>query len=243
MEKIIGGKSKNTVKNYRSTLRKFVRTTGEKIEKASIEDVNKFLEKLKEEMEPSSVARHAYALKYFLRMTGKYDVANKIEIDYVQKLPRILSTGELEKLIKAIETLEEYIVFSLGYFLAMKASEIADIKIRDIDFDRHKIKVGKRILPIPLYIIESLKMWAKENSSIIYLFEGNRREVSPDYISAIFRKLAGKAGVNASFHSLRNTRIYELIEEGRSAKEIMEFAGFKSIASLARFYVLKEKRE
>jgi len=87
-----------------------------------------------------------------------------------------------------------------------------------------------------------LKRWTQDNDSTIYLFEENGRKVSPDYISAIFRKLANKAGVNATFHSLRNTRIYEMIANGKSAEEIMKFAGFKSIASLARFCVLKEGR-
>lgn len=241
MEKIIKGKSKNTVKNYRSTLRKFVRITGKKIEEASIEDVKKFLETLKERMELSSVARHAYAIKYFLKMAGKYDVAGKIEINYMPKLPPILNEKEIERLTKAIERVDEHIIFALGYFLGMKASEIADVKIEDIDFSGCKIKIRERIFQIPSHIIELLKRWIRDNNSIIYLFEENGRKVLPEYISLIFRKLAERAGIDVTFHSLRNTRIYEMTKEGRSVKEIMEFAGFRSIASLARFYVLKEK--
>lgn len=243
MEIIIKGKSKNTVKNYKSTLRKFIRITGKKIEEASINDIKKFLEKLKKEMEPSSVARHAYALKYFLQMAGKYDIASKIEINYVPKLPRVLNTKELERLIKAIESLEEYIVFGLGYFLAMKPSEIADIKIRDIDFIGDKLRTKNRTLHIPSFILNSLKIWIEVKNPIIYLFEENGEKVLPEYISAIFRKLAEKANVNATFHSLRNTRIYEMIEDGKNAEEILKVAGFKSIASLARLYVLKEKEK
>ncbi len=241
MEKIIKGKSKNTIKNYKSTLRKFIRITGKKIEKASIEDVNKFLEKLKEEMEPSSVARHAYAIKYFLKMMGKYDVASKIEVDHIQKLPPTLTEKEIEKLIKAIESIDEYIVFTLGYFLGLKASEVAGIKIEDIDFTERKIKIRERVLHIPSHVIEPLKRWIQSNNLTTYLFEENGRKVSPERISSIFRKLAERAGINAAFHSLRNTRIYEMIDE-KNAEEIMKFAGFKSIVSVARFYVLKEKR-
>ena len=145
MEKIIGGKSKNTVKNYRSTLRKFVRITGKKIEEASIEDVQKFLEKLKKEMEPSSVTRHAYALKYFLRMVGKYDVASKIEIDYVQKLPPILSKEEIGRLMGAIGSIKEYIVFTLGYFLGMK--EVKEVF--------SKLKSSKPLFEITLQSIDN----------------------------------------------------------------------------------------
>jgi len=128
MEIIIKGKSKNTVKNYKSTLRKFVRITGKNIEEASIEDVNKFIETLEKEMEPSSVARHAYAIKCFLKMVGKYNIAGKIEINYMPKPPPILTEKEIEKLIKAIEGIDEYIVFALGYFLGLKASEVAGLK-------------------------------------------------------------------------------------------------------------------
>ena len=33
-----------------------------------------------------------------------------------------------------------------------------------------------------------------------------------------------------------------MVEEGKNAEEIMEFAGYKSLASLARFYVLQEEK-
>lgn len=139
--------------------------------------------------------------------------------------------------------LEEHIVFGLGYFLGMKASEIADLKIQDIDFIGVKIKVRNRILKIPTFLLDAIKNLISDKQLFIYLFEENGRKVSPDYISAIFRKLAEKTGVNATFYSLRNTRIYEMIEEGRNAEEIMKFAGFKSVASLTRFYILKENKD
>ncbi len=239
---IIKGKSKNTVKNYKSTYRKFVRVTGKKIEEASIEDIKKFLEALKKDMEPSSVARHAYAIRYFLKMVEKYDIADKIEIDYEQKLPRILSREELERLIEAIESLEEYLVFSLGYLLAMKPSEIANMKISDIDFTGRKIKAGNRTLHITPLLLEILEIWIEKEDPIVYLFENDGKKVLPEHVSAIFRGLANRAGVDATFYSLRNTRIYEMIQNGKNTEEIIEFARFKNIISLARFYVIVKNK-
>ena len=166
-KKLLKDKSKNTVKNYISTWKKFQKFTGKNIENTDLEDVNNFLKYLRQNLKDSSVARHAYALKYLLRVIGKYKIANRIEVNYKQNLPHILDRKEITKIFDSIGSKEEYILFHLAYSLALKTSEIANINVKDIDFRNNKLRIkgkNERILP-------SSNMSRRRNSKVLYLLK------------------------------------------------------------------------
>ncbi|MHB8412714.1 MAG: tyrosine-type recombinase/integrase [Candidatus Acidiferrales bacterium] len=64
------------------------------------------------------------------------------------KIPVVLNEGQVSRLIAAARTPRERVVAELLYATGCRAGELAKMKVEDIDFEEHKIRViGKRSKP------------------------------------------------------------------------------------------------
>ena len=170
--------SENTVKSYRTDLKKFMVY----LEKLKIDDFNEVttsvIEKFFEAqrtigVDSSTTARYISSFKGFFNYleSNNYIEKNQMEklssVKRSRKLPSVLSFPEIEKIlevpdIKLIGGLRDKAIMETLYSSGLRVSELINLKINDLFFDDDVIRVfGKgskeRIVPIGSSAIKWLK--------------------------------------------------------------------------------------
>ncbi|MEE3243761.1 MAG: tyrosine-type recombinase/integrase [Bacteroidota bacterium] len=161
------------------------------------------------------------------------------------------SEAEVDKVLKALQASEEFsdlrdlAIVSLFYATGMRRSELINLKISDVDFSAHNIKVlGKRnkerIIPLIFWVEEGLKKYleARENYGVDKnnpfllltnkgdkLYETFVYRIINDYFSKVSQK------TKTSPHMLRHTFATHLLNNGADLNAVKELLGHASLAS------------
>ena len=192
----------------------------------------------------ATIRCYFYALKLFYT-----DVINKKEViisipNYSRnnkKLPIILSKSEVHKLLAVTKNLKHLAILSLLYSAGLRISEVANLKIKDIDSARMVINVhnGKgskdRQTILSTKALETLRTYFKIYRPSIWLFPGrtNAYPLATRTIQHAFKIAIKKANIikPVSPHSLRHSFATHLIEDGISILLIKQLLGHSSLKS------------
>lgn len=174
-------------------------------------------------------------------------VFHNLAIRSPQRNPHPLSPNDREALLKSLKTNsfeEQKISLSilLGYHCGLRVSEIAHLKITDLDLTRGLVTViGKgdkeRIVPMTDSLKELLKLHFKKTEQISdYLFPSPRNKQIPThirYLETWVKKAAQWANLDShkeiTVHVLRHSFGTQLAESGASVYEIRDLMGHSSI--------------
>ena len=224
------------------------------------DDIRMFLAYLKKKkMKPSSMNRYLCSIKSFHRFLhsdnivktnqAKEIIAPKME----KKLPVVLSIDEVTKLLNKVEEnktplgIRNQAMLELIYATGLRVSELCNLKITDLRFTSHQIRVmGKgskeRIIPVNDYALEKVRNYivnARPNllgfkKDQGFLFLNNHGEVITRVgFFKILKQLADEAGIekNISPHTLRHSFATHLLESGVDIRLIQELLGHEDIAT------------
>ena len=179
------GLSKNTVKSYQGDLDAFSNWLFEAdldFIQASSAILNKYISSLFESgLKSSSVNRKLSAIKSFYLFLLKKKIIKKSPADEIvmpkqeKYLPVSMSEDEVEKLLnspnlqKSIERRDKAMIEIL-YATGMRISELVNLKITDLDFNRSVLKVfGKgskeRLVPYGEKAADALNIYLKERNN------------------------------------------------------------------------------
>ena len=168
-------------------------------------------------------------------------------------LPRYLNVDEIFNLldIKAGEgwrALRDMAILELLYSCGIRAGELRNLNIEDVDIDDHTIKIkGKgdkeRIVPIGMYALNAIKKYL---DSIKKLIKGQRspliinakgERLSTRSIRRIVKKYAIKSGLSwdVSPHSLRHSFATHLLEGGADLRAVQELLGHSNISTTQKY--------
>lgn len=120
-----------------------------------------------------------------------------------------------------------YIAIGLGYFLALRISEVRSLRVSDLDFRRKCVWVygkGSKRLPVYFYkdavpFLEDLKKWVAGQPPTAFVIPGRQKDgrLGDWMLGKILKKFAMLANISfanrSHWHMLRHsraTRIYEL---------------------------------
>jgi len=83
------------------------------------------------------------ALRFFFEVTvGDKEVVGKLNtVPVPRRLPVVLSRGEVSRLLEATSSLKYKAAFSVAYGAGLRISEVATLKISDIDSERKTLHV------------------------------------------------------------------------------------------------------
>lgn len=174
-------------------------------------------------------------------------VFHNLTIRSPHRNPRPLAPSERDALVRALKTtdlddIKTSLVVLLGYHCGLRVSEIAHVRVRDIDITRALVTVigkGDKERSVPM--TEALKQLLGQyltNRTIqsSYLFPSPRditKAINPNYLELAVKQAAQWANFEnpdeLTVHVLRHSFGTQLAESGASVYEIRDLMGHSSI--------------
>ena len=164
-----------------------------------------------------------------------------------RKLPVVLSVGEVGDLLAAVPGpgLKYRAALGISYGAGLRASEVCNLKVTDIDSDRMLIHVeeGKNgkdrnamLSPGLLGLLRDFWLEARPEG---WLFPGKPKimPLSPRQLNRAFSSAKHMAGINkpATLHTLRHSFATHLLEAGTDVRVIQVLLGHSKLSTTARY--------
>ena len=249
--------SDNTVKNYfRDLIDYFIYlklndlSPTKSIEPKHIRKMLSFL--IDKGFSKVSISRKISAIKSYITFLEKFNYSkdNYSELISIPKKSKSLPKGndkkEVSQLIKHVEmnkkkNLRDDALIELLYSTGLRVSEVANLKLKDINLKKSEIKIlGKgnkeRIVIFNNKSKEKIIRYLKNDKRYISikteaLFQNKFKEaLSTRSIQRILKKYLNFSGINSKYstHTLRHTFATHLLEGGADIKVIQQLMGHSS---------------
>ena len=244
------GFSDYTIKSYKEDLTEFYDFALDN--NIDIDLVRDYLRKLYENKYSNrSISRKVSSLKSYFKYLESEDIIKDnfmrlISNPKLEKtLPNYLNYDDLEKLLNYPDTSNKYglrdaLILEMLYSTGVRVSELANIRLNDIDFNDRKILIlGKGNKERYVYygskceklLDKYLKMDHRDSS---YLLIGKKSDrLNEREIRSIVTDSAKKAGINihVSPHTLRHTYATHMLNDGADLKSVGDLLGHESLST------------
>jgi site-specific recombinase XerD len=247
-----------TIRHYLRSVEEFAQHFGKSPDKLGLEHLRSYqvyLLKVRK-LDPASVENHISALRFFfVRTLNRHEFRQFLPFPKTRrKLPKILSREEVARLVDASSGLFERTLLMVLYGTGMRRSEVARLKIADIDSQRMVIHVvdGKghkdRDLPLSPALLETLRAYWRWLKPRTYLFPSrmHRDHEQPITDKIVWRactEAAKRAGIRkpASPHLIRHSWATHLLEAGTDLRTIQLLLGHEDLEVTARYLHVSEQ--
>lgn len=252
--------SKNTLESYKRDLEKFqknITSKNLKYNKVKKEDIEEYIEDLKEQgKKPSTISRAIASIRAFYQYEIKInklteDPTATIQSPKIEKTaPCILTSEEVELLLEQpkdvdLKGVRDKAMLEFAYATGMRVTEIISLNIEDVDLENATVicKRGnkQRVIPLGKLAVATLKEYIEEARGIL---------VKSDKETALFVNLNGKRLTRQGFwkiikyyqeqanitkditpHTLRHSFATHLLQNGADLKSIQVMLGHSDISS------------
>jgi integrase/recombinase XerD len=215
-----------TQHDYVQRVKNFTAFLGRSPATASTEDVRRYqLHLASSGARTPKINGMVSALRFFFDVTlDRADIAKHLSVIYEpRKMPVVMSTEEVRRLLEAAPGLKYKAALSVAYGAGLRVSEVVSLKVCDVDGARMTIRVeqGKgrkdRNAMLSPVLLELLREWWKVCRSRGWLFPG-RDPVQPITTRQLIRachEAAQAAGIEkrVSPHTLRHSFATHLLEQ------------------------------
>jgi integrase/recombinase XerD len=164
---------------------------------------------------------------------------------YERKLPVILSPAEVKLLLETPKNLSHRTMLSTMYAAGPRISEVAKLKVADIDSSRNVIWIrgGKgrkdRQTLLPPRLLELLRVYFRWKQPKQWLFPGEKpgQPISCKSIFLACKKATKQAGISKPVHphSLRHAFATHLLDAGVNLRSIQILLGHSKLETTARY--------
>ncbi|MCK5510681.1 tyrosine-type recombinase/integrase [Candidatus Parcubacteria bacterium] len=232
--------SSKTVKAYTYYNQEILRFVEKSPKEINSQDIKDYLDYLINSGKSTSTINQAInALKfYYGQILRRKFFSGEIEIKRPKKekkLPIVLSKQEILKMINISNNIKHKLVVQILYSTGLRISELKNLEINDIDFNRKcvLVKNGKgkkdRITVISQAVLKNTEKYLLEYKPIKYLFEsfGVAKKMNIRSMQKVVTNLAGKAGIKkgVSAHSLRHSFATHLLENNVNLRYVQSLLG------------------
>jgi len=227
-----------TQQGYVRTIKDFAGFLGRSPDTASFEDVRRFQLHLAANGTHVPVLNHTVAaLRFFFRVTLRRSdiIEHTTFIHESRKLPVVLSTEEVARLLEAAPGLKYKAALSVAYGAGLRAAEVISLKIGDIDSKRMVIRVeqGKgrkdRYVMLSPHLLELLRAWWRAERPQGWLFPGRDRvqPMTTRQLNRACHAAAQRAEIDkrVSLHTLRHSFATHLLEQNIDVRVIQVLLG------------------
>lgn len=244
--------SPKTQSAYIRAVRNFTKYLGRSPDTATIDDLRNYqLHLVDAGTSPMSLNAAIIGLKFFFDVTlDRGELMAKMRpVRIPQRLPVVLSKEEVGRLIAACGNLKHQTALSLAYGTGLRASEVAALKVGDIDSARMTLRVeqGKgrkdRYAMLSPVLLDRLRVWwkvARAQGKMLdggWLFPGldPLDPISTRQLNRAIHAAADLAGIDkrVSMHTLRHSFATHLLEQKVDIRVIQVLLGHKKLDTTA----------
>lgn len=199
------------------------------------------------------MAANAFAF-FFKQVQNKpYKIPSILFAAHSNKLPAVMQVQEMYDVIAALKNVKHKTLITLLYSTGMRISEIANLKIADIDSKLMRIKIvsgkGKkdRFVPLSDLVLAQLRTYYIQYRPILFLFNGSRngKKYSTRTIQHVLQNTLAKIGLenkNYSVHTIRHSFATHLVDNGADLQIIQELMGHHHLSQTTQYLHLSTKR-
>ncbi len=171
----IAGKSESCTKNYLMQISKMVLKLECSPLKLSVDQMEEYIFQLQQNESPSmSSFKHlVYGLRTFFLMFNNEKLYLALpSISGSRALPVVFSKKEIKLVLKTPKLLKHKVLFALIYDCGLRISEVINLAIRDVDFDRERVHVRQskhkkdRYVPISALTVKGLRKYLSTTNPI-----------------------------------------------------------------------------
>ncbi len=241
----MNGFSKNTVKTYIMFINyflSFLENKNKSLEELDRKILKEFLLKIyrQKKYKQKSVYNLILALKSFLRFLEREDLVKTLKLPKIPKsLPKALSKEEIKKMLNSCKNDKEKLIFLLLYSTGLRVSELANLKLEDINLKDKFLVVrggkGKkdRIIPLNDKIIELINSYLKNRKKNSDYLINNKfgGKISTVYLEKIIREIGKRVGLKVTCHMLRHSFATHMLENGADIRVIQEILGHERLST------------
>jgi integrase/recombinase XerD len=198
---------------------------------------------------PSTFNTRIVALRFFFGMTcGREEMKRFMQFrTQPRKLPIVFSVEEVSDILMATPGpgLKYRAALSISYGAGLRASEVCNLKIADIDSDRMLIHVdhgkgGKdRKVMLSPGLLNLLRDYWREARPEGWLFPGNPKinPISSRQLNRAFTSAKHTAGIKkiATLHTLRHSFATHLLEANTDVRVIQVLLGHAKLTTTAQY--------
>lgn len=227
--------------------------------KLSSRDIEIFIQYLaQKKYKRSTQSRKISTLRSFYRFLNKRNIipVNPVELISLRgdhkNLPEFLYSDEMVKVLKSISTttplgLRNMALLELFYATGMRVSEIANLKLDQVDFELNLILVhgkGNKDRYVAFgeeaktalnnYLVEARKKLLLHKTDYGYFFlNSNGNMITSRGLEYIIKNIFLNAGISASVHPhmLRHTFATQMLNNGADLRTVQELLGHESIST------------
>ena len=189
------------------------------------------------------------SLRFFFSVTcGREEMKRYMQFHrQPRKLPVVLSVEEVAKLLALVPGpgLKYRAALGISYGAGLRASEVCNLRIGDIDSQRMLIHVdqgkgGKdRQAMLSPSLLEVLRRYWRESRPEGWLFPGKPKisPLSPRQLNRAFMSAKDMAGIKkpATLHTLRHSFATHLLEANTDVRVIQVLLGHAKLSTTARY--------
>jgi len=251
--------SEITTRKYLQYVTSFARHFGKSPDQLGPNELRSYQAYLLQERKvtPGTAVNCVAALRFFFIKTLKRHQFREF-LPYPKdrrRLPTVLSQEEVARLINAAGTLFRRTLLMTLYGTGMRRSELAHLKVGDIDSQRMIIRVvagkgGKdRDLPLSPTLLETLREYWRWRKPKLYMFPtrtlGRRLDqpISDKTVWIACSEAARRAGINKRVtpHTLRHSWATHLLEAGTDLRTIQVLLGHGDLETTAQYLHLSQR--
>jgi site-specific recombinase XerD len=247
------GLREETQRDYIRFVRSFAAFLKRSPDSATAEDIRRFqVHQAETGVQPPTVNSSVSALRFLFTVTlDRPDLARRfVLVRQARKLPNVLSAEEVSRLLEAVPGLKYKAALGTAYGAGLRVSEVAALKVDDIDSTRMLIRVeqgkGKdRNAMLSPQLLGLLRLWWREGRrrNLMlphgWLFPG-RNSVAPistRQINRAIHEAADAAGLRKRVtpHTLRHSFATHLLEQDVDIRVIQVLLGHAKLDTTALY--------
>jgi site-specific recombinase XerD len=248
------GLRSETQRNYIRDVGRFAAFLGRPPDTATAEDIRRFqVHQAESGVQPPTINCSVSALRFFFTVTlDRPDLSRRLVlVRHPRKLPTVLSVEEIGRLLEAAPGIKYKAILGTAYGAGLRVSEVASLKVDDIDSTRMLIRVeqGKgrkdRNAMLSPQLLALLRVWWKEGKrrGVMlphgWLFPGRSvaDPVSSRQINRAVHEAAEAAGIRkrVSPHTLRHSFATHLLEQDVDIRVIQVLLGHSKLDTTALY--------
>ncbi|MCF2944552.1 tyrosine-type recombinase/integrase [Paenibacillus tarimensis] len=187
------------------------------------------------------------ALKFYGKhvLHGKQSDTAYVRPKREQKLPNVLSLGEVKRVLTAVANVKHQAILYLTYSSGLRVGEVVRLKVQDLDRERRtlRVKQGKgrkdRLTLLSESALEIVERYMRQERPDNWLFTGQTAgsHLTERTVQKVFEQAvrASKIQKKVSVHALRHSFATHLLEGGIDLRYIQELLGHQSSRTTERY--------